>query len=67
MNDPCPWRREQVRADHGQLSHYGRQCMWERHHVGPHEVPIRAKQSNAGVWYNPETGETITQNPGGIL
>jgi len=57
----CHWRREQVRAAHGALSPYGRQCELELGHTGPHVVPRAAKQSNKGVWYNPVTGKTITQ------
>lgn len=57
----CPWRREQVRADHGDLSTYGRQCALKLGHHGPHAVPPAAKQSSRGVWYNPDTGRTTTQ------
>jgi len=63
----CPWRRQQVKASHGWLTRYGRQCMWSANHTGPHEVPRRAKQSNSGVWFNPDTGETRTQDEGGLL
>lgn len=57
----CPWRREQVRSAHGDLSTYGRQCMHELGHPGPHVVPPAAKQSSRGVWYNPISGRTTTQ------
>lgn len=63
----CPWRRQQVKASHGWLTRYGRQCHWEAGHLGPHEVPRRAKQSNSGVWFNPGTSETFTQDEGGFL
>lgn len=66
-DNQCPWRRQQTRASHGDLSTYGRRCMWQRGHLGVHEVPIRAKQSNDGVWVNPETGETFTQHDGRFL
>lgn len=36
--------------------------MWETGHVGPHETPRRAKQANDGVWFNIESGETLTQH-----
>jgi hypothetical protein len=58
----CPWRRQQVKASHGDLTRYGRRCIWNAGHVGAHEVPRRAKQANDGVWFNPETGETLTQH-----
>lgn len=58
---PCPWRRKSVRNSHGDLSSYGRQCFWQAGHYGPHETPPRAKQANSGVWFNPETGETLSQ------
>ena len=58
----CPWRRQQVKASHGDLTRYGRQCIWPDGHVGAHEVPQRAKQANDGVWFNPDTGETLTQH-----
>lgn len=58
----CPWRRQQVKASHGTLTRYGRQCIWELGHFGPHETPRRAKQANDGVWFNPETGDTLTQH-----
>lgn len=57
----CPWRREQLRSDHGRLSRYGRRCRHQAGHADIHETPVRAKQANTGVWYNPETGETVTQ------
>lgn len=64
----CPWRRQQVKASHGELTRYGRQCKWDADHPFPHELPRRAKQANNGVWFNPETGETFTQdNEGGFL
>lgn len=58
----CPWRRAQIRSDHGELSNYGRRCAHEEGHDGPHEVPIQAKQSNDGVWFNSKTGESETQH-----
>ena len=62
MNGQCPWRRAQIRSAHGETSNYGRRCMWKAGHLGPHEVPRRAKQANDGVWVNPDTGQTITQH-----
>ena len=58
----CPWRRLQVRADHGEVRPYGRRCALAAGHDGPHEVPARAKQANGGVWFDPEQGETFTQD-----
>ena len=60
--EQCPWRRQQVRADHGKLDPYRRRCHLEPDHEGPHQLPPKAKQANDGVWVNPETGETITQH-----
>jgi hypothetical protein len=57
----CLWRREQIRSAHGELTGYGRQCALELGHFGPHQTPKTAKQSSAGVWYNPISRRTQTQ------
>lgn len=58
----CPWVKPQIRSAHGATTGYNRKCMWGIGHIGPHEVPPRAKQTSDGVWYNPETGQTLTQH-----
>lgn len=63
---PCPWRRAQVKNSHGEITRYGRRCMWQLGHVGPHETPPRAKQASDGVWFNPETGQSVTQHDGEV-
>lgn len=58
----CPWRRASIKNSHGEITRYGRRCMWEEGHIGPHEVPRRAKQASDGVWFNPDTGDSLTQH-----
>lgn len=59
--DRCTWRRAQVRSSHGELSNYGRRCIGMAAHPGMHCLPKAAKQSTAGVWFDPATGYTVTQ------
>lgn len=40
----CPWRRAQIRSDHGELSDYGRRCDLTLGHEGLHRPPKAAKQ-----------------------
>lgn len=59
--EQCQWRRAQVRSDHGELSNYGRRCDLIAGHPGDHRTPKAAKQTNSGVWFNPDSGDTRSQ------